>query len=256
VSDIEPAVRGTRVEYSVLLEPHNTNWLFALELPASLPPRARYLDDGQVMSLTRCAPDQLRWPRSCESQSEPGRRTRQTLERARLPPGFNPRAQGPGRGWRAASASDAKCWSARSAFFRRERLQYTPKPRCSAAIRGRIPVRHAAGFCEHFSSAFVFLMRAAGVPGARGDRLPGRRREPGGRKFTVRQSDAHAWRRSSSPARLDPRRPDRTVGAAAAGRRPGRAPARGHAMPLLMRPELEWLRGLRYNWEALSHNGT
>jgi transglutaminase-like putative cysteine protease len=37
------------------------------------------------------------------------------------------------------------------------------------------------GFCEHFASAFVFLMRAAGVPARVIDRLPGRRHEPGGR---------------------------------------------------------------------------
>ena len=31
------------------------------------------------------------------------------------------------------------------------------------------------GFCEHYASAFVLLLRAAGIPGARGHRLPGRR---------------------------------------------------------------------------------
>jgi len=32
-----------------------------------------------------------------------------------------------------------------------------------------------------------------------------------------------------------------------------RAVAVGGALPLLMRPELAWLRTLRYNWEALTH---
>jgi hypothetical protein len=73
-------------------------------------------------------------------------------------------------------------------------------------------------------------------------------------KFTVRQSDAHAWSEVfiggrgwirvdptalSVPLRLD-------AGLA-------RAVAAGDALPLLMRPELEWLRTLRYNWEALTH---
>ena len=33
----------------MLIEPHNRNWMFALELPASLPAGARYLEDGQIL---------------------------------------------------------------------------------------------------------------------------------------------------------------------------------------------------------------
>jgi hypothetical protein len=36
--------------YSVLLEPHNRNWLFALETAASVPPDARYSVDGQLLA--------------------------------------------------------------------------------------------------------------------------------------------------------------------------------------------------------------
>src|SRR6185436_3675487 len=35
--------------YSVLLEPHNREWLFALESASSLPERARLTADGQVL---------------------------------------------------------------------------------------------------------------------------------------------------------------------------------------------------------------
>ena len=36
--------------YNVVLEPHNRNWLFALETAASVPPNARYSADGQLLS--------------------------------------------------------------------------------------------------------------------------------------------------------------------------------------------------------------
>ena len=49
------------------------------------------------------------------------------------------------------------------------------------------------GFCEHFSSAFVFLMRAAGVPARVVTGYQGGDLNPVDSNITVRQSDAHAW---------------------------------------------------------------
>jgi hypothetical protein len=49
------------------------------------------------------------------------------------------------------------------------------------------------GYCEHFASAFAFLMRAAGIPSRIvGGYLGGEYNEFGG-YWTVRQADAHAW---------------------------------------------------------------
>lgn len=256
IAELEPAAGGTRVEYSVLLEPHNHNWLFALELPASVPAQARYLDDGQILNLT---PIRARMSYQIASvvEAEPNPAEEgQMLERAkRLPPGFNPRARALAEGWRAASAGDAQVLARAIEHFRRERLSYTTEP----ALLGRDSVDEflydtREGFCEHFSSAFVFLMRAAGVPARVVTGYQGGDVNPVDGKFTVRQSDAHAWSEVfiagrgwirvdptvlSVPLRLD-------AGLA-------RALPAGNAMPLLMRPEFEWLRGLRYNWEALTH---
>jgi transglutaminase-like putative cysteine protease len=256
IVDLTPPATGTRVAYSVLLEPHNRNWLFALELPASVPAQARYFDDGQLFSL---APVRARISyeiaSAIDSQPNPSEAP-QMLERARrLPPGFNPRATSLAESWRAASATDAEVLSRAIDYFRRERLQYTTEP----PLLGRDSVDEflyetRQGFCEHFSSAFVFLMRAAGVPARVVTGYQGGDMNPVDRKFTVRQSDAHAWTEVfiagrgwlrvdptvlSVPLRLD-------AGLA-------RAIPAGNAMPLLMRPGLEWLRGLRYNWEALTH---
>lgn len=256
LAELQPASGGTRVEYSVLLEPHNRNWLFALELPASVPAQARYLDDGQIINLTPIRA-RISYQIASVVEAEPSPAEEgQMLERAkRLPPGFNPRARALAEGWRAASASDAQVLGRAIEHFRRERLSYTTEP----ALLGRDSVDEflydtREGFCEHFSSAFVFLMRAAGVPARVVTGYQGGDMNPVDGKFTVRQSDAHAWSEVfiagrgwiradptvlSVPLRLD-------AGLA-------RALPAGNAMPLLMRPELEWLRGLRYNWEALTH---
>ncbi len=256
LAELQPPATGTRFSYAVLLEPHNRNWLFALEVPASLPAQARYLEDGQVISLTPVRA-RISYEISSAIESDPSpAEVGYLLERARrLPVGFNPRAMDLAASWRAGMASDAEVLARAIAYFRRERLQYTTEP----ALLGRDSVDEflfetREGFCEHFSSAFVFLMRAAGVPARVVTGYQGGDLNPVDGKFTVRQSDAHAWTEVfiagrgwirvdptvlSVPLRLD-------AGLA-------RALPAGNAMPLLMRPELEWLRGLRNNWEALTH---
>jgi hypothetical protein len=71
---------------------------------------------------------------------------------------------------------------------------------------------------------------------------------------TVRQSDAHAWTevflKGRGWVRIDPT-------AAAMPRRveAGLAQAlpQSATMPLMMRPQMQWLRGLRNEWEAVAH---
>ena len=53
--------------------------------------------------------------------------------------------------------------------------------------------RTRTGFCGHFASAFVALMRAGGVPARVVTGYQGGEWNPIGRYFVIRQSDAHAW---------------------------------------------------------------
>ena len=111
-----------------------------------------------------------------------------------------------------------------------------------------------AGFCEHFASAFVFLMRAAGVPARVVTGYQGGDLNPIDRIITVRQSDAHAWAEVYLPRRgwirVDP------TAAAIPGRVASglaRALPQDVGLPLMMRPQFQWLRALRYRWEVLAH---
>src|SRR5690606_7640439 len=49
------------------------------------------------------------------------------------------------------------------------------------------------GFCEHFASTFVYLMRTGGVPARIVVGYQGGDFNPVDAYFIVRQSDAHAW---------------------------------------------------------------
>jgi protein-glutamine gamma-glutamyltransferase len=251
-----PLRGGTTLRYSVLLEAHHRNWLFALESPAQRPPGANFSTEGHLLSVSPVRA-RLRYEMTSVADAEPNPAEDTLLLRAamRLPAGFNPKAKDLAEEWRRASANHTEIVSRAVDYFRRSGLAYTLEP----PALGRDSVDEflfttRAGFCEHFASAFVFLMRAAGLPARVVTGYLGGDPNPVDGILTVRQSDAHAWAEvfvagrgwlrvdptaAAVPLRLD-------SGLARAVRSSG-------ALPLLMRPELEWLRGMRYNWEAVVH---
>jgi len=251
-----PAGGDARYRYSVVLEPHNRDWLFALESAASLPERARFTADGQIVA-PRAVRERQRYDLVSITDPAPdSREDPEDLRRAlRLPEGFNPRATALAEEWRRGSGGDSQILARAIEWFRSSRIAYTLEP----PLLGRDSVDEflfdsKAGFCEHFSSAFVFLMRAAGVPARVVTGYQGGDLNPVDRIITVRQSDAHAWAevylRGRGWLRVDP-----TAAAVPSRIESGlaRAVPEGEALPLMMRPEMRWLRSLRYDWEAITH---
>ena len=91
------------MEYTVTLEPHNKNWLFALEMPTQLSIPAGLTHDFRLLQATPVtsrlrytAQSQLNYRANVEEDP-------QQLQRSlRLPANFNPRAQQLASGWRAS----------------------------------------------------------------------------------------------------------------------------------------------------------
>ncbi len=250
-------VQGTiRYRYGIVLEPHDRTWLYVLESPSRVPDRTWFTADGRIISRV---PVRARLRYDAESivdatstaDEEPS-----GLRRAlRLPPGSNPRARALAAEWRSASSTDEEIVQRAIAFLLAERIVYTLEP----PLLGRDSVdeflfQTKAGFCEHFSSAFTFLMRAAGIPARVVTGYQGGDINPIDRIVTVRQSDAHAWSEIYLPERgwlrVDP------TAAAIPGRVESglaRSVPEGEPLPLMMRARAEWLRALRNNWDALTH---
>ena len=256
IERFEPPPGESRFAYVVTLELHNRTWLFALETAASLPGRARLTNDGMIVSLSPVR-SRMRYAVESVADAQFGDRERSgALERAlALPQDGNPRARALAARWRGGALDDSEVLLRAVDFFRGAGLAYTLEP----PLLGHEPIDEflfdtRAGFCEHFSSAFVYLMRAAGVPARVVTGYQGGEVNSVDRIITVRQSDAHAWAEAYLPGRgwirVDP------TAAAIPGRIESglaRAVREGDPLPLLMRPQLEWLRSLRHNWEALAH---
>jgi protein-glutamine gamma-glutamyltransferase len=251
-----PSAGGSVYSYGVVLEPHNREWLYSLEAASTVPRGARFMPDGQIVGES---PVRSRIRYDLTSVAVTGLRSNEhpsLLERAlRLPERFNPRAKALAAQWRDSASSDEDVLEHGIAFLRNGRFTYTLEP----PLLGEHSVDEfifstKEGFCEHFTSAFVFLMRAAGVPARVITGYQGGDVNPVDRIVTVRQSEAHAWAevflrgrgwvRVDPTAATNPMRVDSGL---------PRAVADAEALPYLMRTDFEWLRRMRYEWEALSH---
>lgn len=247
---------GAPLTYTVTVEPHNRRWLFALDLPGRVPPNADVTEDFQLNSRV---PVRTRVRYSMSSfltYRAVGAGSEQDLEAAlQFPAGFNPKATALARQWAGESADRAEIMQRAIEFFRRAGLGYTLSP----PPLGRDSVDDflfgtKRGFCEHFASSFAYMMRAAGVPTRVVTGYQGGETNPVDGYVVVRQADAHAW----TEVWLDERgwvRVDPTAAAIPLRIESGLAAAvpAGESLPFLVRADLNWLRALRFNWEALAN---
>lgn len=247
---------GPRYKYSIVLEPHAYDWMFALESPATLPDRARFSPDGTMVAAGQVR-TRIRYEATsyAVSQFQPDEHPGALRRATRLPEGTNPRARQLAAQWKADGAPADQVLARAIEYLRAGRYVYTLEP----PLLGEDSVddflfNTREGFCEHYASAFVFLMRAAGVParvvmGYQGGEVNGF-----DRIITVRQSDAHAWAevfiggrgwvRVDPTAASNPRRVDSGLAQSLPDTQP---------LPFLSRTDLEWLRGLRHRWDAAVH---
>ena len=187
-------------DYQVDLEPTEDRQLIALDLPTAMP-------DGTWTSLDltvwagRPQYNVSRWRMrsapvaSVQPELPPALRARALA----LPRGFNPRTVALGRQWRSEAGQDTsgradRAIATRALTMIRRDFAYT----LNVPLAGRNEVDdflfdRREGYCEHFSSAFTVLMRAAGIPARVVTGYAGGYRNPVGGYWLVRKSDAHAW---------------------------------------------------------------
>jgi len=249
---------GNPVEYTVTLEPSNKHWLFALEMPTRISIPAHLSSDFQLLRR-RPVNERLRYDASSDlSYRANAQESPVQLQRAlQLPRGLDPRARELAQSWRQQDGDDASA-IVRSAlgYFRQQGFLYTlePPPLTSSNGIDDFLFDTKQGFCEHYASAFVFLMRAAGVPARVVTGYQGADYNDLGGYYIVRQSDAHAWAEvwlsGRGWVRIDP-----TAAAAPARLESGLAASVPDAavLPLMVRNPPKWLRTLQLNWDALAN---
>jgi transglutaminase-like putative cysteine protease len=187
---------GPTIAYTISLEPNGQRLLPALDVPVTIPERAQLTSDGEVFTERPANDTYVYTMRSATGyhlQTRLDARDRRLgLE---LPAGFNPRTLALAARWRAEhGTNDAAIVQAAMALFHDGGFNYTlaPAPLGRDAVDDFLFATHE-GFCEHYSSAFTVLMRAAGIPARVVTGYQGGYWNTTGQYLLVRQADAHAW---------------------------------------------------------------
>ncbi len=193
-----PSANGSRtVRYQVTLEPTGHPWLLALDAPVSKPTNALINEAYELVSAGAVHERKRYWMRSLIRR---GRGLGGTLSAAQrrqnlqLPPSSDPRTRALGQALATTHARAQTIVAAALGRFRSENYVYTLQPPLLGEDRvDEFMFNTRKGFCEHYAGAFVFLMRAAGVPARVVTGYQGGEYNPNGSYWIVRQSDAHAW---------------------------------------------------------------
>jgi transglutaminase-like putative cysteine protease len=256
---------GQPITYAITLEPHRQRWLFLLGLPRELPAKVAQTEtslgpDLQWLSKTAIT-QRLRYQidADLDFRLEADALSAATRSRTLALPEGNPQARALAAQWVNKTANQSKSGQAivnqALAHFRNEAFFYSLKP----PLLGENSVDDflfvsRRGFCEHYASAFVVLMRAAGIPARVVTGYQGGELNPLGDYWIVRQRDAHAWAEVWLPnlgwTRVDPT-------AAVAPNRVERG--LNEALPANERPaglmtlNANWLMPLRQGWDLINN---
>ncbi len=199
---------GGVLRYELLLEPLRMTVLPVLEHSPGQPGETWALDGvtlRRTAELTWIAPRPLGETLRVQAVAVPPSGVQRgplaehpSLRAARaLPPGLNPRLRAWARELHDQAGNDADFVRAVVAHIRQAPFSYTLNP----GVYGEFSPHgidefwfdRRMGFCEHYASAFVVALRAAGIPARIVTGYQGRDAELQDGWAVVRNSNAHAW---------------------------------------------------------------
>lgn len=255
-----PVVTGTPYQYTLLMEPQGKNWVFALDMPqefaSPLTLNAGYQlitsdrPDKRVEYKVTSYPDyntgsinRSEYKAATQLPGEPSDKIKQLVGQLH---GFD--------------SPPGNFINQLLNHFRVEDFHYTLTP----PVMEENPIESFLfetryGFCSHYASAFVYLMRVAHIPARVVTGYQGGELNKVGGFLEIRQADAHAWAevwlenrgwvRVDPTAAIAPERIEREInldrqtvyGIAAANN-------------FLPRPAYNWLKQARQLWSNVDYN--
>jgi hypothetical protein len=110
-----------------------------------------------------------------------------------LPKNGNPKTRARAQAWLAETGNNEKFIEKVLSYYRQSFFYTLKPPALDVDVVDEFLWGTRQGFCEHFSSSFVFFMRAAGIPARVVVGYQGGDISSVDDSLTVRQRDAHAW---------------------------------------------------------------
>ncbi|WP_339340692.1 DUF3488 and transglutaminase-like domain-containing protein [uncultured Psychrobacter sp.] len=182
--------------YEITLEPTQQQWLFGLDYPLPQNKDTRLTSDFTLIKEEPVS-EQLRYEvlRYAPMQIDPILDEVSRAANLTLPSAGNLQTQNLAKQLFAQSGSDPERYiQAIQRWINQTEFRYTlsPPPLDEDRIDSFL-FETKAGFCEHYSSSFTFMMRAVGIPARVVAGYQGGEMSRGGNVWEVRQMDAHAW---------------------------------------------------------------
>ncbi|CAN5895482.1 protein-glutamine gamma-glutamyltransferase TgpA [soil metagenome] len=261
---------GLAIHQQIILEPSGQAWLFALDIPGNEPSLEAGDNNGApaisslnsqleiVSSQTihkRVRYHAVSYPEYRLQADAPASVLRRSLE---LPIGFNPQTLRYAAALRQRAGTVEQATEQILQMFRRENFIYTLEPPLLGINSiDEFLFSSRAGFCEHYASAFVVLMRAMGIPARVVTGYQGGAINSVDGYIEVRQSDAHAWSEiwlaGRGWIRIDPTAavaPERVMH----NLQSTQAPSGMAGLVNLTLDNNSWLQHLRMQWSAVNNS--
>ncbi len=186
--------KGYKYQYTLMMEPQDKEWVFALDMPSSFPKALKQNSQYQIIT-TEKNNQRAEYKFTSYTQYNTGELSDKAYkENVQLP--VEPSAKLK----KLVTTLNGFDQSAESFIqnvlmhFKTENFHYTLRP----PLMGDKPIEtflfeSRYGFCSHYATAFVYLMRISGIP-ARviGGYQGGEINQVGG-FLEIRQANAHAW---------------------------------------------------------------
>ncbi len=186
--------QGKAYQYTLLMEPQNHHWVYALDMPAKF--SNRLIRNSFYQMITRNAPEErAEYQITSYPQYNTGYITkserRDNLQLPKTPSVKITRLVKQLGGFdKQPEIFIAHIFN----HFRTENFHYTLMPPLmeeNPIETFLLATRH--GFCSHYATAFVYLMRVAGIPARVVSGYQGGKLNEIGGFLEIRQANAHAW---------------------------------------------------------------
>ncbi|MCX7096720.1 MAG: DUF3488 and transglutaminase-like domain-containing protein [Methylococcales bacterium] len=187
-------LKGQPYQYTLLMEPQNRPWVFALDMPAEFSQTLRR--NAHYQLITQENPN-IRAEYSLTSYTDynTGYLTRTELkDTTQLPSPPSSKIDQLVKQLHGFDSPQEQFIQQLLNHFRKEDFHYTLTP----PLMEENPIETflfetRRGFCSHYAAAFVYLMRAAHIPARVVTGYQGGELNQTGDFLEIRQADAHAW---------------------------------------------------------------
>ena len=185
------------VQYEVMIEPHEKNWLFAVGAAKPLTSGIHIQDDATLESKQKLY---NQWQYRVQSNTselitQSNLSRVQYLRYTRLPKGSNPRAQAFAKTLKQESNNTTDFIRQLRHYISNQEFNYTLSP---GEFDGRDQIDDflfdsKSGFCSYYAGSIAFLLRSVGVPTRIVLGYMGGENNELSQTLSVYQYDAHAW---------------------------------------------------------------